>query len=74
MKEDGHEVQQSVGSVGAFSKDEAPVAFAAAYWAWLRGERDRAPVVHEYGLTYTQVAGLVRQIELTTEHRKLTRK
>ena len=68
MKEDGHELQQSAGSVGAFSKDEAPVAFAAAYWAWLRGERDRAPFAQEHGLTFWQAAGLVRQIKLMDEY------
>jgi hypothetical protein len=65
------QLQQSIGSVGAFSADEAPVAFAAAYWAWLRGERTWAPQAQEYGLAHSQAAGLVRQIRLTDEFRKL---
>lgn len=64
-------MQQSVGSVGALQKAEAAVAFAAAYWAWLRGERDRAPQAEEYGLWASQAAGLVRQIRLTDEYRRM---
>lgn len=67
------ELQQSIGSVGAFSKDEAAVAYAAAYWSWLRGERDCPPQAEEYWLAGTQGPGLVRQIELTDEYRRMRR-
>lgn len=67
-------MQQPIGSVGAFSKDEAPVAYAAAYWSWLRRERDCPPRAEEYGLAHSQAAGLVRQIRMTDEFRKLMRK
>jgi hypothetical protein len=65
------ELQQSVGSVGAARKDEAAVAFTAAYWAWLRCQRDYAPYAEEHGLTYAQGAAILRQIKLTDEYRKL---
>ena len=68
---DHGELQQSIGSVGAFSKDEAAVAFTAAYWSWLRCQRDYAPYAEEHGLTYAQGAAILRQIKLTDEYRKL---
>ena len=65
------QLQQPAPGVGAFSKDEAPVAFTAACWSWIRGQRSRAPGAEEYGLTYSQAAGLIRQITMTDEYRRM---
>lgn len=65
------ELQQSIGSVGALQKDEAAVAFAAAYWAWLRGERTCFLTAEQFGLTYAQGEAIIRQITLTDEYRRM---
>lgn len=70
---DDGKMQQPTAGVGALQKDEAPVAYAAAYWAWLRGQRAHAPTAEECGLTVYQAAGLIRQIISTDEFRKVSK-
>lgn len=53
---------------------ECEVAFATAYWAWLRGERAQKPspeqIVEKFGLCAAHAAVLVRQIKLTDAYRQ----
>ena len=69
--EDGHEVQSTDAVVGAAPKADGAVAFVAAYWAWLRGERDHVPEAEDYGLTIYQAAAIGRQITMTDEYRRM---
>lgn len=73
---EGHhdEMQPVAPVVGAIQKDEAPVLFAAAQWAWLRGERAKAPSAEEFGLAESQAGGLVRAIMNTDAYRELHRR